>query len=381
MEINRLKVGILFNFSSSWMGGIIYIINLVKTLNHLDDDEKPEIFLFYNPALEEFLEEFDYPYLTLIRWSFPPMIKGWIKSWILRKNLFILKILKQYELNAVFPLQDYPVRTKTKVKLISWSPDFQQKYYPEFFTRMNRFGRNLRGRRTLRNTDDLVLSSHDAHKDLTKFFKVRASMAIHVYHFVSIIDEPGEVNFEDLRSKYKLPEKYFLISNQFHKHKNHRAAFLAISKLKESGVKKHLAITGKFPRASDSPYLSELHKIIEENELQDQVTLLGIISRSDQLYIMKHSQAVVQPSLFEGWSTVIEDARSLQVPVVASSLNVNIEQLGENGIYFDPHNPDELAKILKDYPERNLDDIFYEEYKIRVKKAAITLMEVFRSES
>ncbi len=133
------------------------------------------------------------------------------------------------------------------------------------------------------------------------------------------------------------------------------------------GIGKHLAFTGKFP-AADSPYFAELHGIIDENNLQDQVTMLGVISRSDQLQLMKYSQAVLQPSLFEGWSTVIEDAKSLQVPVVASNLEVNIEQLGEEGIYFDPHNPDELVSILKAYPERDLNDIFYEDYHSRIKK-------------
>ena len=139
-----------------------------------------------------------------------------------------------------------------------------------------------------------------------------------------------------------------------------------------------MAITGKFPDASDSPYMAELHSIIEDNKLQDQISLLGIISRNDQLMLMRHSQAVLQPSLFEGWSTVIEDARSLQVPVVASNLNVNIEQLGEDGVYFDPHNPDELVSILKDYQERNLDDMFYEEYTKRVREAAGTLLKIFQ---
>ena len=95
------------------------------------------------------------------------------------------------------------------------------------------------------------------------------------------------------------------------------------------------------------------------------------------LQLMKHSQAVLQQSLFEGWSTVIEDARSLQAPVVAANLGVNMEQLGENGIYFDPLNPDELVAILKDYPERNLYDMLYEEYPKRVKEAANTLLNIF----
>ena len=49
---------------------------------------------------------------------------------------------------------------------------------------------------------------------------------------------------------------------------------------------------------------------------------------------MKNAKAIIQPSLFEGWSTVIEDARSLQVPVIATDLTVNIEQLGDKGKYF-----------------------------------------------
>ncbi len=378
MDNNRLRLGIIFNFSSSWMGGIIYIINVVKTLNFLDDKEKPEIFLFYKPDLSRFLDEFDYPYLNLVEWDFPPLIQGNIKSWLLRKNLFIEEILKKYPLDTVYPLQDYPVRIKTNVKLVSWSADFQHKHYPEFFSKKQILGRDRRVKNALRNADHLVLSSHDAHKDLTRFFKVRNELNINIYHFVSIIDNLENVNFKDLRAKYNLPENYFLVSNQFHKHKNHRVLLIALAKLKKMGIRKHMAITGKFPDASDSPYMAELHSIIEDNKLQDQISLLGIISRNDQLMLMRHSQAVLQPSLFEGWSTVIEDARSLQVPVVASNLNVNIEQLGEDGVYFDPHNPDELVSILKDYQERNLDDMFYEEYTKRVREAAGTLLKIFQ---
>jgi glycosyltransferase involved in cell wall biosynthesis len=379
MEKRRLKLGVMFNFDPSWMGGIIYIINIVKTLNFLDDEDKPEITLFYKPRLKRFLEEFEYPYIRMVEHDYPPLISGNIKSMLLRKNLFIKDILKEHELDVIYPLQDYPVRTKTDVKLISWSADFQHKHYPEFFSKKQRLGRNTRVKNALRNTDDLVLSSHDAHKDLKRFFKVRKGLNIHIYHFVSIIEEMEMEGIEKLREKYNLPERYFLISNQFHKHKNHRVLFQAQAKLKAMGVKVHLAITGKFPDASDSPYMTELHNLINENQLEDQISMMGIISRSDQLQLMKHSQAVIQPSLFEGWSTVIEDARSLQVPVIAASLGVNIEQLGEDHGYFDPHNPDELASILKDYPERDLDENPYEEYEVRVKEAAETLMRIFKS--
>jgi glycosyltransferase involved in cell wall biosynthesis len=223
----------------------------------------------------------------------------------------------------------------------------------------------------------LVVSSQDVLDDFARYYKLRKDLNVHVFPFVSVIDNLENINIDDLKTKYNLPDKYFLVSNQFHKHKNHKVLLLTLAKLKEMGIRKHIAFTGKFPGATDSPYLAELHRIIEDNRLQDQVTMLGVISRNDQLQIMKHSQAVLQPSLFEGWSTVIEDAKSLQVPVIASDLKVNIEQLRKDGVYFSPNNPDELASILMKYPERNLNDVFYEDYSVRIKDAAKTLVKIF----
>ncbi len=377
-ETKRLKLGILFNFNPSWMGGIIYIFNLVKALNFLDEQDKPQIFLFYKPGLKKFLNEFDaYPYLEKVEWDFPTPVKGLLKSIFLRKNFFVNGILKNYSLDAVYPMHDFPVKTDTATKLIYWRPDFQHKHYPEFFSKKVILGRHLRMKNVLKNNTEIVLSSHDAFEDLKKFYKIPERMNIHIYHFVSIIDDLNDVNFEELLIKYKLPENYYLISNQFHKHKNHKVAFEAVAKLKKEGIRVNLAITGRFPDASDSPYMTELHQILDENELHDQIIMLGIIPRNDQLQLMRHSQAVLQPSLFEGWSTVIEDARSLQVPVIAANLNVNIEQLQETGTYFNPHNVEELVNILKNYPSRDMNKKYYEEYEVRVKEAAEKLIEIF----
>ena len=377
----RLRLGILFYFSSKWMGGIIYIGNLIKTLDFLDDYDKPEILLFYKPENEKFINEIKYPYLTTIRWIFPSILWGNLKSILLRKNIFVNKILEEYDLDAIYPILDFPVRTRTKTKLISWWADLQHKHYPEFFSKRQIAGRNLRIKFILKNCDYMVLSSNDVLSDFRKFFVIGTTPLVHIYHFVSVIDNHNGVDGRLIREKYNLPEKYFLISNQFHKHKNHRVVLLAIANLKKTGKKLHIACTGKLPSASFSPYMEEIHHIIRENEIQDQVTMLGVISRSDQIQIMRHSQAVIQPSLFEGWSTVIEDAKSLQVPVIASDLKVNIEQLGNEGCYFSPHNPDELASILASYPARNLEDIFYMPYEKRVKEGAETLLRIFMDKS
>jgi hypothetical protein len=65
--------------------------------------------------------------------------------------------------------------------------------------------------------------------------------------------------------------------------------------------------------------------------------------------------------------------------VVASTLTVNREQLGEDAVYFDPHDPDELVTILENYPERNLEEKLYKDYTERVEEAALTLLKIFRN--
>ncbi len=169
----RLRLGIIFNFNPVWMGGIIYILNLIRTLNFLGDEEKPEVYLFYRDDLKTFADRIDYPRLHLIKWSYPPVAAGYLKSWLTRKNRFVSEILKSHELDGLYPLHDYPVKTKSKTKLVCWYADLQHEYYPEFFTRRKIFERTQRIKFILKNSDDLVVSSKAVADDFRRFFRIR----------------------------------------------------------------------------------------------------------------------------------------------------------------------------------------------------------------
>ncbi len=57
--------------------------------------------------------------------------------------------------------------------------------------------------------------------------------------------------------------------------------------------------------------------------------------------------AVVQPSHFEGWSTLVEDAKTLGKPLFVSNLPVHREQLGEgHPHYLDPDKPLDWAQAI-----------------------------------
>ncbi len=372
----RTKLGILFDFQASWMGGVTYIINLVKTLNYLDDKDKPEVYFFYTEELEKFIDEVEYPYIHLIKKTTPSIVKGFVSSWIKRKNVFVDDLINEYSLDSIFPNRNYPIKTSTSAKVVAWYADLQHKYYPEFFTKETLIHRAIRLFFMLKNTNSLVVSSQAVKSDFDKFYRLRSSLVFHIYHFVSINENWTDISFKDLKHKYGVPDHYFMVSNQFHQHKNHKVVLEALTKLKLKGIIKHVVFTGRFPKAKNAPHITELKQLILDNELSDNISMLEVIPRNDQIQLMKNAQAVIQPSLFEGWSTVIEDAISIQVPVIAASLPVNIEHLGDKGTYFDAHNTDQLSGILENYPNREESSIVYGDYSLRIKESIEGLMRV-----
>jgi glycosyltransferase involved in cell wall biosynthesis len=62
--------------------------------------------------------------------------------------------------------------------------------------------------------------------------------------------------------------------------------------------------------------------------------------------LMRVSTALINPSLSEGWSTPVEEAKSLGVPMLLSDLRVHREQAGDRAHYFDPEAAEQLASLM-----------------------------------
>lgn len=376
---NRKVIGVLYNTNPKWMGGVIYILNAIKILNWLPDEQQPLIRLYYRKELRRFVDEIEYPHLQAIEWNFPDIRRGYLKSWLYRRNLFVEEIINSHHHDAIFPLQDFPVATANQqnTKFVCWYADLQHKYYPAFFSKWKLLERDARIRLILRNCKQLVLSSQAVLDDFHRFFNLN-EIQTHIFHFASVVDSFDFSGWKKLQSEKGLPRDYFMVSNQFHKHKNHQIILEALGVLKQRGHSPTVAFTGRMPKAEHSPYIKNLHQLIEKHQLGNQVVFLGVLSRHEQLTLMRYAKAVIQPSLFEGWSTVIEDAISLQTPVIASNLKVNQEQLGNWAPYFDPSKPEQLADLMEQQADRtDFDEVIYEPYDQRIRKAAESFISIF----
>lgn len=166
-----------------------------------------------------------------------------------------------------------------------------------------------------------------------------------VMSFVSYLEpEYFKPNPHLTKEKYQLPDNFFLVSNQFYPHKNHILIIEALGILKQKNIYPTVVFTGSFNQ--DSEHYVKLVSRIKELELEKQVIILGLIPRIDQIQLMRMCLAIIQPSLFEGWSTVIEDARTLGKPILASDFPVHLEQSPPRTLFFEQHNPEQLASLM-----------------------------------
>jgi glycosyltransferase involved in cell wall biosynthesis len=364
------RVGLIFSYNERWIGGTYYIINLVDALNRLDANTKPELIIFSNTKDFQLLKnETNYPYLLFERMDENPSSKilrllNRISGKLIRRKL--IKRRFQGNIDAIFPYQrNNFLNYIPEEKRIYWIPDLQEKHYPENYS-SEHLKRELEVNSSIvMNSKKLLLSSMDVLNDLKEFYPSYRTKP-YVVHFAVQHPDISRLNESELQLKYSLPENYFFAPNQFWKHKNQMLVIKAVERLKSAGVEVCVAFSGKEFDGRSPGYTEGLKDYVLTHGLSENIRFLGFIDRREQLKIMEMSLAVIQPSLFEGWSTVIEDAMAQNKVVLASDLDVNKEQLKDQGYYFDRHNPEDLARVLElilevkpvvyyDYKKKQLD--------------------------
>jgi glycosyltransferase involved in cell wall biosynthesis len=136
-----------------------------------------------------------------------------------------------------------------------------------------------------------------------------------------------------------------MCANQFWAHKNHLTLFRSLALALPSAPDIHLVCTGLLSDYRSSDHLEHLLREASQLHIMGNLSILGFIPREDQLALLKGSNGIVQPSLAEGWSTVVEDARCFCRPLILSDIPVHKEQEPE-ALFFPQEEPEALAQCL-----------------------------------
>jgi glycosyltransferase involved in cell wall biosynthesis len=234
---------------------------------------------------------------------------------------------------------------------VHWIPDFQEERFPEFFRPAEVHARRQLNVRALSRHRHVMVSSEDVRRDVQLFYG-RQRNRVHVVPFASFADvELAEAERVDLRSRYRLPQRFYICNSQMWRHKNHGVVLRALAETAAAEETPAVVFTGREHDYRHRQYAAEIKALSAELGITEKTHFLGFIPRADQLGLMSAAIAVIQPSLCEGWSGTVEDAKALGKHVLASDIAVHREQLDRNVDFFRPHEIEALARLLRRYRE------------------------------
>jgi glycosyltransferase involved in cell wall biosynthesis len=332
LSARPVVVGLPFDFQLRWVGGVYYARNLVSALALLPADRRPALVSIGNLSGFDYLREAT-GYQPL-RHAYPTAVRRAAEG-APRDPDDVDVVL----LGGVPGAED---------RSIPWVPDFQEEHFEEFFDIREVAARRARNNAWYASSAQAMVSSAAMKAEQQQFYGHHGAQ-VHVVPFASFVE--GELDGVDLAgapARYGLAQPYLLVANQLWRHKNHAVVLRALAELAPGEAAPLVVFTGKEDDYRNPDFAASVKAFAAERGVEHRVRWLGFIPRGDQLALMKGALAVIQPSLCEGWSTVVEDAKALGVPVLASDIPVHREQL-PGGTFFHPHDAQGLATLIRLY--------------------------------
>ncbi|MCL2051996.1 MAG: glycosyltransferase [Lachnospiraceae bacterium] len=326
-----------------WIGGIYYRKNIIFSLlqNEKFKNHFNVILLIdanYEKDFADFHEEIKLQICNSLN--------------ILYVSAKLFFCIMKYRVKFIFPFINLKFLKYMKITPISWIYDFQHLYYPTYFSEKEIRRRNLLFSKIANDNNPLIVSSNCAKNDLLNYFNP-SRQKLYVVHFISYIE--NELNKLTLSREGEILQKYGIeanryicISNQFWQHKNHKAVFEAIRIMSRKKYEFPLFVfTGVLSDRRNASYIKELEIIMEDELVKPHIKVLGFIEREEQLAIIKNALFLIQPSLFEGWGTFLEEAKVMDKWVILSDIPVHKEQMSSKCILYNAESSEDLSlKII-----------------------------------
>lgn len=401
--MRKVNVGVLTDQFINWGGGVDFIRLILNGLVSINEARHNEIGIYvYVPLQNERKIKLKNTIKTLLNKLFSKTYQ--LESSIAKKsyvesfksidakiNVYyydgteadLAKAVVKHNIDFVLPVFT-PLSSSFPKPWAGYLYDFQHKYYPEFFSEEEIKNRDQQFSSMLNQAKTIIVNAKSVKNDIQKFFGA-TKVSVITLPFCPALNLDYFETEVDL-TKYKLPEKYFMISNQFWKHKDHSTAFKAFKLFLENvpeGIKVGLVCTGQTHDYRFPDYFDELIDLITQLGIVNQVHILGYISKKDQLCIMKNCIAVIQPTLFEGGpgGGAIFEAVAYGIPSIVSNISVNCEIIDETVVFFEKQSPKDLALKMESiyygpYTKKNK-QFLVEKNKVALLAMGDTLTKIF----
>ena len=229
--------------------------------------------------------------------------------------------------------------TEKPIKKIVTIHDLIFMRFPQYYSFFDRKIHFWKFKKAAEQADLVIAISEQTKRDIIHFLKISENKIRVIYQgcHQAFKEDQSEEFLNKVKDKFNLPERFILNVGTIEARKNLLNIVKAIDETKIP-----LVVIGK-----KTKYFDKVKKYLVKKNFEDQVQFLENVSMEELAAIYKLSDIFVYPSLFEGFGIPVIEALFSKTPVITSNVSCLPEAGGENSLYIDPENFEDLrSKIL-----------------------------------
>ncbi len=251
-------------------------------------------------------------------------------------------------------ITDYLVPRIKKTPIISTIHDAIMLAHPEWLRGPERFKR-LKGsilKKLSERVDHVITCSRANIVDIVNFWKIPEYKISVIYHGLPEIwyQKIDPIIQKIILTKYKLNKPFFLMVGTIQPRKNIERIINAYQSLPENIAKEfNLVIVGKdHPTLTPPLLLEQIFKLEKSGHL----VWLKYIPFDDLRCLYQNAQALIYPSLAEGFGFPILEGFASGIPVITAHSGATAEIAADAAYLIDPYSEEAIANAMLDLIEK-----------------------------
>jgi glycosyltransferase involved in cell wall biosynthesis len=263
---------------------------------------------------------------------------------------------------------ELPIGLHPKIRTVVTVHDLIFLRYPTYYKAIDQWLYARKHKLACERADLVIAISEQTKQDIMEFFGIDEKKIRLVYQGcdAQFYRQATDVEKQNVRALYRLPEKYVLYVGTVEQRKNLSTLVKAMSLLPEEV---HLIVVGR-----ETTYAKHIREEIAGRKLEQRIHFLDQVAFNHLPAIYQQAQVFCLPSLFEGFGIPVLEALNSGVPVVASNISSLPEAGGSGQLYVSPTDEAEIAHAI----QRVLDD---ETLRRRMIAAGTEHAALFREDS
>ena len=301
-----------------------HAVNIINCLAQIDRENK-YLVLIRKQAIENFKNLPDNFKIKTVD----------IKPYTIAEQIMLPLILKKEDFD-VYYTPNYTAPLFLNKPVIFTIHDLIHMLYPHDYTFFHRIYYRVVVKKLAKKCYKVLVVSNSTKSDVIRLLEVPSDKIIVNYNGVDERFSPGDrkKSLEYVFQRFGLNRKFILWVGNEKPHKNLKNTIEAFKIVSNSISDLHLLVIG----APEQKYQTE--------SIDEKVHFLKISSDDDLVALYRSAEALVVPSLYEGFCLPVLEAFACGCPVLTSDRASVPEIAGDSAIFVNPEKPGEIAEAI-----------------------------------